>query len=151
MNLDDLDLFFALPMFSYGQWFDMSVFPFNISLRFKSRQYMRIQYMDKSGERLCVCDMDHVYHLINPNRIEKVIFFDVQNQKKFKGDEVLNLIDNVNRKMKMNMSYSVPNSTLSNQYVEVSIDNSFSKSFKMSNIGKCYFSDLLLYFKEFTL
>lgn len=150
MKLNYLDLFFRLPMFCYGEWFMSSEFPFNISFRFKSRQYIRIQYLDKSGDKLCVCDMNHVYHIINPNRIEKVIFFDIQNQKKFKGEDVISLISDVNKKMKSNISYNVPNDSLNSRYIEVSIDNIFNRTFQRTSIGKCYFSDLLSYLKDFS-
>lgn len=151
MDLNSLDLFFSLPMFGYGQWFISSDFPFTISLKFKSEKYMRIQFLDKSAQRWAVCDKDHVYHLINPEKVIKIVFFDDQSQKKIDGSDLLEVLQKVQQKVKMNISYTSSIDWPNNRYVNVLIDNKNEHRFERSSSGKCYFSELIDYFEHFVL
>ena len=145
MFLNELDDFFAMPMFGYGLFTKASVFPFTISLKFSSSKYMRIQFLDKSNDRWCVCDNHHVYHIINPKRVQKVVFYDDLSGESFEGEQILELMEKVNDKVKINVSYE---DSQWPPFVRVRIDNKYERGFK-KELGKCSFAKLMTYFYRF--
>lgn len=142
MLLDELDSFFFMPMFGYGLFTKTSMFPFTMSLKFSSSKYMRIQFLDKSNNRWAVCDNHHVYHIINPERVQKVVFYDDLSGESFEGEQILELMKKVNDKVKMNVSFE---DLQWPAMVRVDIDNKYEREFR-KNLGKCSFKELMTYF-----
>lgn len=122
MNVNDLDLFFSLPITGYGQWFNACNFPFTISLKFNSSKYMRIMFLDKSNGRWCVCDKNHVYHIINPEKVSQVLFIDYKNQKKINSKDLLKLLKEFKIHGKMEIKYSFPKDIENSKYADVLVD-----------------------------
>lgn len=148
MELHYLDLIFSTPFFQLGNTLQGEA-PFFINFKYlSSPRYFKSDYFDLSKDKWCIRDLEHEYHLLKPEKIGQVTFYDSQLNVKYEADYLVDLFSKLNAVVKDNIAISKQDSW---PYLErtLSIDNGFERILTLNEYGKLYFKDIITYLDDY--
>lgn len=148
MELHYLDPIFIPPLFKMGNTLNEKA-PFLISFKYlSSSRYFKSDYFDLSKDKWCIRDLKHEYHLLKPEKIGQVTFYDSQLSLKYNANYLVDLFSKVTTLVKDDITIHKQNSWPHREQV-LSIDNVFKRSLTTNNLGKFYFKDIVSCLNDF--
>lgn len=148
MELHYLDLIFVTPFFQMGNTLQGEA-PYLINFKYQSSsRYFKSNYFDLSKNKWCIRDMEHEYHLLKPEKIGQVTFYDSQLNFKYEAEYLVSLFSKLNNLVKDNIAIRKQDSWPYRERV-LSIDNGFERTLMLNDSGKLYFKDVIDYIYDF--
>lgn len=148
MELHYLDSIFSTPFFQMGNTLSGEA-PFLINFKYQSSsRYFKSNYFDLSKDKWCIRDMEHEYHLLKPEKIGQVTFYDSQLNRKYEAEYLVNLFLKLNRLVKDNIGIRKQDSWPYRDRV-LSIDNGFERVLALNDSGKLYFKEVIDYINDY--